>query len=328
MRNEFYEDLKLVAFAIGAGAYLLASAFHRRKKTRALQDLARSKISAAAQGLVEIEGWAFHYDSHPPVLSLDGKKCVFYHLQIQLRTGKDSYETIAEHLPKNPILICDLSGAATVDPSEIEIDVEPRISDWRKLSPEARASALNLINIGHNHPNLPSVTPGFISNSYRVIEKKIMLASPILVHAEFYTRAQENISISQPWLLTFHKRLSSIVKNPLRYKSMFDRNSNGTISDEEARDGYYMAAITTKVLDERNKDSSHFAGANPKNSALNPLKHYGYLRKHPVYPSFITDCHEVHAIARMGFGVYFAIFLGMALVICAIGYALQFFSLS
>jgi hypothetical protein len=94
--------LKSAGLLIFVGGSLLWKGYQRRRKTRAVSDMARSRIASAPQGLVEVEGFALPHESAALLTSMAGVKAVFQELLIEerVRRGKNNshWEKVAELL--------------------------------------------------------------------------------------------------------------------------------------------------------------------------------------------------------------------------------------
>lgn len=299
-----HSEFDLLFGGLFLGGSLVIKGIRDYRNRQAVEDLAKSKISSAAQGVVEIEGFAFPTDPSRQIECLAKKPCVHYELAIQRKQkgGEDGWSTISYFRSGYPFYIYDVSGAATVEPEGVELEIEPITHAWSSLSEEKRAYALAIAAKSSMLEELPSIEPGFFLN-YRCVEKKILLGSPVLFHGEFKTSPGDDFSVQNEKLKTYHFRLKSILGNFKRYLSLFDQNRDGVLGDEESRMGFHRAALSAKT---------------PENVAKYSLKHFGRLKKHAEYPSFLADCHQQHVIQRLRGWDLLKIVCGVIICVAAI----------
>ena len=121
--------IQLTILAIFAGGGILYSGLKRRTRARAIEEMPRSKIATAPQGLVEVEGFAWPNENRV-ARSSSGFENVYYELQLQREESRGSgknrrkvWVTIFTHRHAETFYICDATGIALVDPQDALIEV-------------------------------------------------------------------------------------------------------------------------------------------------------------------------------------------------------------
>jgi hypothetical protein len=118
-----------------AGVALLALGLWRLHRSRLLADLPTSKIRSAAQGYVELEGWARMMPGEPVHAPLSGQPCAWYSYRIEHleRDGEDrdrGWRTLESGCSEAIFHLEDGTGSCIVDPEGAEITPSIRLC-WR-----------------------------------------------------------------------------------------------------------------------------------------------------------------------------------------------------
>jgi len=133
-------NLSLILFAIGTAFFLKAIRQHRR--LRQIEDTPRSKTSTAAQGLVELQGFAWP-EGETYKLG-DQQEVVYYLNEIQYRrsalyffNSQSKWETVAKRVHAVPFYLIDATGIVKIDPTNAEAFLDgSKTKSWSDLTAE------------------------------------------------------------------------------------------------------------------------------------------------------------------------------------------------
>lgn len=207
----------LMALASAAGA--LSMAFNLRR-ARTIEDTPTAKIRSAAQGYVELNGFA-RADTEAPLLApLTGKPCLWYRYSIESyqRGGKNSrWQTIESGTSERLFLLDDSTGHCHVDPRRAEVSVLTRQS-WQGRQ---------------RHPLQPggSVLGQLFGGNYRYTEQRIEADDWLYVLGWFETLhapgpAQQAQARMKTLLNTWKQDRDALL-------ARFDRNGDGELDLQE-----------------------------------------------------------------------------------------------
>lgn len=299
--------IELIIFSLFGGGALVSAGMKRYFLTRKTQDTATSKIAFAAQGFVELEGYAWPASDRKTINSLAGRGTVFYKVLLQkyVRRGKNSHwETLGEFSIDHPFHILDETGTILVDPRDFELHVQKNTIAWKNLSVVKRKQICDWM--ASSVSNLPPLEPGFFSGSYRCLENYILIGSPVLIHGQLISSQQSQKIINDSKMRNFFDMITRFKKGGARSKSLLDVDGDGILSESEARIGIHSAA-TVSLRKNQETDST--------------IPFCGVIRPHDQHSSFLADCHQEHFLQKVGSWNLLMIFGGASLIIAAIGYA-------
>lgn len=300
------EEFKLVLFLGAAGVAFFVAGWRRWRQRRRTMDVATSNIATAAQGQVEFQGYAWPL-AQELLKDIEGKPCVFRKLEIQEyvhRNKNSSWETIATVNPNHPFLIIDETGIAKIFPTGFFLNLDEITLDWSDIHIDIRRQLL-LDSEKKFLGSVPPLETGFFSGSYRCVEQRILVGTPLLIHGQFTTGSMGNtIKLSQSFH-DFYNQLKS--KKDYIYKQA-DKNLDGQVCANEAIDTLHSLAMHSirKSTD----------------GELREVKICGSVTKHDIYDSFFANCHQEHLIKRLGTWDMLGIWGGVALIVAAIIVAL------
>lgn len=213
-------------FITGAAllATLAALGFGLRSfwKLRIIVDTPTAKIRSAAQGYVELFGFA-RVRNQPLVAPLTKTPCVWYRYKVEEERGSGrnkNWHTIQQGAADRPFLLDDGTGQCLVDPSGAELRFRNK-AVWHSRKPD-----------GHFRRDSPY--PGSLGSlfglerNYRLTEERIHADEPLYLIGRFETprRGQAERRELTQQLLRQWKR------DPQRMRS-FDRNQDGEIDLQE-----------------------------------------------------------------------------------------------
>jgi hypothetical protein len=165
--QEFWVGIAIGALLILLGLFL---GFRSLQRARMMEDMPTSKLRSAAQGYVELEGWARMMPGEPIHAPLSGLPCTWYRYEVEhLETREDSegrrsseWHTIEKGVSDGIFFLEDGTGRCIVDPDGAEVTPSIRLC-WRGDSPR---------------PGFAPRESGWLSNmlsfgSYRYTEHRI-----------------------------------------------------------------------------------------------------------------------------------------------------------
>jgi len=187
-------------------------------KKRLVEDIPTSKIVSAAQGYVELTGYARGINNQPVKAPLTGAECVWYSYEISQKTG-DGYKIIEKKRSNNLFLLVDNTGEVVIDSEGAEV-----ISSTK--------------DIWYGRTRWPEIQPGekqgwwpIGRSKYHYIEHRIHPGSVLYAIGLFSTVRGENVKYNLgkdlDELLTEWKKDSDTLLE------RFDTNKDGEIDVEE-----------------------------------------------------------------------------------------------
>ncbi len=286
-------DIKFIAACLLIGGGLFHSALKRHRKLRQVVDTPRSKIDTAAQGYVEFEGFA--WPAGGTVQSYENGEAVYYcfELQREYSTGsgknrRTEWRTVSTFSHKEPFYVVDSTGVAVIDPLQGEINIgETRIRSWNSIDAKDKERILASVIDGPVDSFPPSTTLwGLFASKFRVKESELRVGSPVYVSGDFRTVEQSAASITSGGLTAFTKKVfCGTNRNIKEATAALDTNRDGTVSAEEAKTGYAMAARIARM--------------NGKTDAEESFAVFGRLGSSVSHQLFVADAFESHLVGRM-----------------------------
>jgi hypothetical protein len=179
--------LELALFGLFTGGAFMVRGYQKFRVRRKIEDLPTSRISMAAQGLVEFQGKARPYGDRVFV-SADGLPTVYSRITIEeYRSSRKSSQWVQRwHFDLGErFLIEDETGVAHVIAKGAELHLEKETTTWSLLG-SARQQAFLAASAGKiSSPSAMSF------GQWRVIEEKVVQDEDILVIGNFRTRRNE-----------------------------------------------------------------------------------------------------------------------------------------
>lgn len=134
--KEFWAAVAGLGFASAICCYLGFNALYR---SRLMTDMPTSKLRSAAQGYVELEGYARMMPGEPIYAPLSGMPCVWYRYSVE-QTGRDAdgnsggWSRVEGGVSDSIFHLVDDTGTCIVDPDGAEVTPAVRLC-WRGDSP-------------------------------------------------------------------------------------------------------------------------------------------------------------------------------------------------
>lgn len=214
--------------------------FQNLSRARRIRDTAVSKTASAAQGQVELEGFAWPMEQ--PLVSLNHIPVVYHALKLQQykKVGKShQWITIWTKPCYANFYLCDETGACVVQTIDSFVTCESRTERLSKLTASEKHVLNNLLDgeVGYL-PTGDGLLSSLFTSGYRIIEERIPVGSFV------YTMGKFNSLEGGPRILEDLRlnRLTSKLKdyriNSARFKAVMDSDRNGTISEEEYQRGF------------------------------------------------------------------------------------------
>ncbi len=215
-----------------AGIHLLADGLQKFRKIQKIQDTTRINIASAPQGLVEIEGYVWPLE--PTHVAFCGRQTICYHYEVQqfVKRNKDSYWETKYELKNNAsFYVFDQTGVCIVKPRsqerlDLTVDVY-ELSFYAESLKELRKS----IQASSNFSNKKS------NDSYRLIEHKLLVGSPVYVCGSLQTKNLNRAAIQGDYK-KFLTHVKAINSNSNIKKKKFDIDKNGFVAEDELIKGF------------------------------------------------------------------------------------------
>ncbi len=258
---------------------------------RQVEDHPCSKAESAAQGLTELQGFAWTGGAGPK--SFDGTEMVYYSVLLQKEVTKGSgknrrteWVTVSSFSYAQPFYLIDGTGLTELVQSTSEFAIDgAKIRNWSKLSkPEKNYFLENFLKT-----TVPGFPPsgslfGLFSSKFRIHESRINSGSPIYAKGFFQTPNSTEIPhITLPGLAKFASQVFNAQTRSIKdVRSLLDKNKDGKISYDEAQTGYVRLASFSKLQSKQ--------GNNPV--ADRDLPVFGRMTSSEEHRLLIADCHE------------------------------------
>ncbi len=208
---------------------LLNEAARQFRYQRLMANTATSKIRSAAQGYVEMQGYAALLPGDPIYATLSGLPCVWFRYQVECRENSFSrgrsdrnWHTIDKGISEHLFALRDGTGSCVVDPEGAH--VTPSAHDhWYGDSPLPGG-----INRPANWVRWLGLA-GF-GRQYRYSEERIAIGAPLVALGQFRSMAGANSdAVNQDVAALLHEWKQDQVS----LKNRFDANRDGVIDEIE-----------------------------------------------------------------------------------------------
>lgn len=275
-------EIDLVISLIVIGLVLIYKGYKGFRTRRKVEDTATSKIASAPQGLAEVQGYAW---GTTPLLCLDGRPACYWSLVVQEERGsgkEKKWVTVFTYESKSLILVTDSSGACGVSPEKAQWEVAEETFQGSRLT-EAHRHVL-----GQHLPDVLQYAQsgglfGILGSKSRFIERRVLVGSPVYVRGNFSASGIFSETRAVGDYESFYAQMPKF--NSATYRStMFDSNKDGIIDEEEARNGFSMAA------------NSFVRNAKSKSEMV---KLTGMFIADAQHGLIIADVHEKHLVSRL-----------------------------
>ncbi len=200
-----------------------------------------------------------------------------------------------------------------IEPATAELNIaSPRTTHWARLNAEERAKIMqHYIQDAVIESFPPSdFLFGIFASKFRVVEEEILNGSPLYVHGDFHTSEGLPTAVKVPVLGLFWDRIFDSVGSRLKnISTLLDKNKDGNVSEQEARDGYSLIAkmsIAKAKLDIHSESSSR------------EFQLCGHLKSSAQHQLLIADAHEHHLVHRLSRFLWLQFSGGAAMVALSI----------
>ncbi len=230
----------LTLMLLGGGSVVFG--FKKFLSKRKIEETARSKISSAAQGLVEVEGQAW------PTIArkcLDGRPVCFWGIRVQeyRRSGKSSsWHTVYSYSTSDEVLVLDESGACLVCPQQAQLEITER------TIPRSKMSSVQMEFLVAAAPMTARYFSGgagfwnsFTGGNIRVVETKLLAGGPVYVRGDFRTNIDQTHAVAVGDITSYSGQLKKMGSTAYQ-RVMFDANRDNKLSEDELINGYSAAA--------------------------------------------------------------------------------------
>ncbi len=284
---------------VAIGLALFAGAIRRHRRSREIEDLPRSKVSSAPQGLCELQGYA--WDMSGWIGNSLDQEAVLYEFELQRLetrgTGKSrrkEWVTVFRKHHYEPFYLVDPTGIAIVKPARADLEISSsRKTLWTRLKREVRHRLATEV-IGGGISSFPPSDSwfGLFNKKYRIIEREILNGSPLYACGEFCSKALESSGRSTATSLGLSSFANRVFDNKNRSHKLsmhhIDKNGDKQISQFEARNGYPLLAKICRTHASTNKAIEE-----------QEFQIHGELKSSQNRKLFLADLHEEHLVANL-----------------------------
>jgi hypothetical protein len=153
--------------------------FRCLRRVRLIEDTPTAKIRSAAQGYVELEGWALPGERGMQTSPLGGGSCLWWSYEIARREassrGNERWRTIEEGTSQTRFVLEDDTGRCIVDPKSASVTTDLS-REWYGHSPRP--------------DTMLRITSGMHAGGYRYRERVIMAGEKLYLLGNFITDHQ------------------------------------------------------------------------------------------------------------------------------------------
>jgi len=298
----------IVGFAFGV--ILFHRAFKAHKRLRHIEDTPRSKVASAAQGMVELQGFA--WPQTETIKTLNDKDAVYYEFKLQREESRGSgknrrkvWVTILTKSHKPDLLLVDPTGTALIKSATAEMEMlKSQTRNWRRLSVKEK----NYVSTNFVGDKLSGFPPsnflgGFFGVNYQVVESFILRGSPLYASGDFRTGINGPELVKAKGLTRFCEMIFNLeARSEKNVSSLLDKDKNGKVSHTEEIEGYTFAAET--ALRRTEMDSLQ----------ERDFQICGVLQKSEEHKLFIAPSSETHLIGNMKYKPALFLLGGSALI--------------
>lgn len=296
MASDIADQFK-IAFALGAvGASLIWSSIKRHKKVREVEDLPCSKASSAAQGLTELQGFAWPHSQGP--VTADGHELTYYSFVLQREvsegSGKNrrrSWRTVYSRGHFAPFFLVDPTGLVVVDPNKAECNIaNRRTRNWSSISElEKNHYLISVVDVQVDSFPPSNFLFGMFSPRFRIVESEVRQGAPLYVKGDFRTEMGHGDAYKLPGLTKFALMVFDFQSRSLRnIQSLLDLNKDGKVTEKEMLESYPRYA--------------KFSRAQAKESIAGEQEFtvFGIIKSSDDHVLTIADTHQNQLVQRMG----------------------------
>ncbi len=312
--NSSVEVIKVSVALLVIGGGLVWSAIRRQRKIREVEDLASSKVDSAAQGLTELQGFAWSKVAGPK--SLEGHELVYYSFQLQKqvkegsgKNRKTTWRTVFSRGHFQPFYLIDATGLVVVDPARGEFLIdEHKTRDWTFLSPvEKNFYLTNVVQTPVADFPPSNFLFGLFSSKFRIVENDLKEGSPVYVKGDFRTEAEYTAKVKVSGLSKFYAQVFNEQSRSARnINVLLDTNKDGKISHREMMIAYIRFA---KFARSQARLTEHLE----KEFSI-----YGVIRSSDNHQLLFADTHQNQLIERLRRWYFLKLIIGGLLLVVAL----------
>lgn len=281
-----------ILISLGMGVLSMGAAVFNFKRLREIEDHPCSKVQTAAQGLAELEGFA--WPKHPGPKNVHGDPLVYYHFQLQkqvtIKSGKNTrreWKTVFSRTHAAPFYMVDPTGLVTIEPAQAKLLFNSSTTrPWKQLNVQEQAHLLeNVVN-----EPIESFPPsgsflGLLDTPFRIVETAVHEGSPIYAKGDFHSPQATPEKVNLTGLSIFSAQVFD--RNARKIKalqSLFDLNGNGKINYHELSHGYLKLARFART--QHGREQSH----------QTEFTVYGVLQHSEEHGLLLADTHQTQLI--------------------------------
>ena len=205
------------ALVLGTALLAFYLAFLYFKRTRIIEDTPTSKIRSAAQGYVELTGYADSVDGVPIVAPLSRTPCIWYRYRVEKSSNRQN-RVVETGVSDDLFMLVGKTGRCVVDP------------DGATVVP-----AVKKVWFAQHYPSASYPTGGLFNRNftgrYKLVEERVHAGDPLYAIGLFHSVGGENHPVSND------DELKALLKEWKQQKSMllnkFDANRDGQLDIRE-----------------------------------------------------------------------------------------------
>ena len=178
---------------IVAGIALIKTALRSFKLYRIIEDVPTSFVRSAAQGFVELHGFARSIPGHPLIAPLSGERCCWYQVRSSIEENDKTITKYSEK-SKQPFILEDKTGWCLVWPDKADIHglLMMHLKSWSNdFDPSKRPFDLKDAFVSHNAREKNQ--PGWVSGQWDHTENTINDGDEIYILGNFKTLTKQEL---------------------------------------------------------------------------------------------------------------------------------------
>jgi hypothetical protein len=230
------DRLFMILFSLAAGVGGLWFFFHNHFRARLMENLSTSKVRSAAQGYVELKGFARLMVGEPIVSPLTKTRCCWWRYKIESKDSDGDWRVHESGSSDELFLLEDDTGLCVVDPEGASVTPWGSHSWYgNERHPQsgripAQAGLMGKVMVA--------------ASRYRYTEEFIYEDNPLYAVGHFHTMGELDHREGRQELM--REILRKWKAQPAQLRARFDRNGDGQVDQAEWEEARKLAAVQAR----------------------------------------------------------------------------------